>query len=392
MSALNQQPYRGEIAAEPLAIEWPNLVDAFDFLSNPPDEPNPLIEGVLNRGEKMLLGGPAKIGKTWLALDLGTAVATGTPWLGFPTREAKVLFINLELSEWAMHQRLHWILRSKELELKESQMIVWNLRGIRAEIGALAGKLIETLPNDLGLIIPDPIYKTLGDLDENAAGHIASLFGHVDRIGKATGAAMLITHHFAKGAGARAQIDQFSGSSVWVRDPDVLGNIQPHQEKEKLVMSLTIRNGKSPDPIGLDATFPVMKRNNNLDIKLVESAQNKRVPQGFPELSAFMEIFPTAYTIDAPKKALLTAGQIRRKMAERHWKATNYRASIDDAIGEGLLAETKGSLPNQKFFGLPEIVAAYEAHNASPPLVPDTRKKRAMPIANHRKTSRLRNR
>jgi RecA-family ATPase len=94
MNLGNHQPISLEVEVEnSLGCVWPEIVDAADFLANPPPDPEPLIESVLNKGEKMLVGGPAKIGKTWLALDLATAVASATPWLGFQTRRGRVLFI-----------------------------------------------------------------------------------------------------------------------------------------------------------------------------------------------------------------------------------------------------------------------------------------------------------
>lgn len=375
MNLGNHQPISVEVEVEnSLGPVWPRIVDAAEFLANPPPDPEPLIEGVLNRGEKMLVGGPAKIGKTWLALDLATAVASGSPWLGFKTTKARVVFINLELTAWAFFLRLRLMCMAKGITFKPEQLLVWNLRGCTSDMKVLVDRLLANLPSDLGLIVPDPLYKTLGDREENSAGDIAELMSHVDRITEKTGAAVLLTHHFAKGAGARPDIDQFSGSAVFVRDPDVLVNIQPHQEKESRVMTFTVRNGKSPEPVGLLATFPTMTRHTDLDLTRVQGASPKREPkQKTPEMDTFLALFPTAFNEANPEKSLLSSGMIRRRFAERGWRDALYRGVIDEAVAEGLLKTTKGPRANQSLHGLPEIVEAYEKTKTSPPLIANPR-------------------
>ena len=375
MNLGNHQPISLEVeVADSPSCAWPQIVDAADFLANPPPDPVPLIEGVLNKGEKMLVGGPAKIGKTWLALDLATAVASGTPWLGFRTTKARVVFINLELTDWAMFSRLTLVCREKGITLEPEQLLVWNLRGCTSDMKELVDRLLANPPAALGLIVPDPLYKTLGDREENSAGDIAELLSHIDRLTAKTGAAVLLTHHFAKGAGARPDIDQFSGSAVFVRDPDVLVNIQPHQEKESRIMTFTVRNGKSPEPVGLMATFPVMTRNVDLDLTRVQGAPLKREPkQKLPDMDTFLALFPTKFDEANPEKSLLSSGVIRSRFAERGWRDALYRGVIDDAVAEGLLKTTKGPRPRQLLHGLPEVVDAYEKTKMSPPLIANPR-------------------
>lgn len=371
MNLGNHQPISLEVeVADSPSCAWPQIVDAADFLANPPPDPVPLIEGVLNKGEKMLVGGPAKIGKTWLALDLATAVASGTPWLGFRTTKARVVFINLELTDWAMFCRLTLVCREKGITLESEQLLVWNLRGCTSDMKELVDRLLANPPAALGLIVPDPLYKTLGDREENSAGAIAELLSHIDRLTAKTGAAVLLTHHFAKGAGARPDIDQFSGSAVFVRDPDVLVNIQAHQEKESRIMTFTVRNGRSPDPVGLSATFPVMTPNVDLDLTRVQGAPSKKEPkEKLPDMETFLALFPTTFDLANPEQSLLASGTVRGRFAERGWKDALYRGVIDDAVRKGRLKSVKGPRANQQLHGLPEVVEAYEKAITSPPLI-----------------------
>ncbi len=66
-----------------------------------------LVDGLIKRGDFVLLAGRPKSGKSWLLLQLAQALDTGTPFLGRDTVQAKVLFIALEDGERRVHERLH---------------------------------------------------------------------------------------------------------------------------------------------------------------------------------------------------------------------------------------------------------------------------------------------
>ena len=87
--------------------DLPAMEDAAELISKPIDLPPDVIEGVLHRGAKMVLGGGSKTFKTWTLIDLAISVATGTSWLGkFPTKRGRVLYINLELQGAFFAKRL----------------------------------------------------------------------------------------------------------------------------------------------------------------------------------------------------------------------------------------------------------------------------------------------
>ena len=62
-------------------------------------EPRLLVHGLLHQGTKAILGGSSKTGKTWLLMDLAISVASGTPFLSWPTTAGRVLFVNMEIQE-----------------------------------------------------------------------------------------------------------------------------------------------------------------------------------------------------------------------------------------------------------------------------------------------------
>ena len=68
--------------------------------------PPQVIHGLLHVGSKMLLGGTSKSMKSWTLLEMALCVAGVTPWWGFPTTKARVLYVNFELPEWALVRRI----------------------------------------------------------------------------------------------------------------------------------------------------------------------------------------------------------------------------------------------------------------------------------------------
>ena len=67
------------------------------------------------------------------------------------------------------------ICKQKGVTLEPDAFVLLNLRGWDVNMTLLAPKLAELAGEGFGLIIPDTVYKTLGDRDENSAGDIAGL-------------------------------------------------------------------------------------------------------------------------------------------------------------------------------------------------------------------------
>ena len=78
-----------------------------------------VVEGLIPDRTSTMLSGDGGTGKSLLALQLGVAVATGTPWLGLPVEEAPVLFITAEDDMDELHRRLADICSASGLEWED---------------------------------------------------------------------------------------------------------------------------------------------------------------------------------------------------------------------------------------------------------------------------------
>ena|SRR5437899_12785018 len=69
-------------------------------------------------------------------------------------------------------------------------------------------------------VVLDPVYKLLGDRDENANGDVGNLMNEFEQLASRTDAAVVLAHHFAKGdSTVKEAIDRISGVGAWGRDP-----------------------------------------------------------------------------------------------------------------------------------------------------------------------------
>ena len=189
----------------------------------PPKRAPVLIDGILRRGHTMLVTARSKAGKTFLMLQLGVAVATGTSWLGRQCQQGRVLFVNPEVDPPSAENRLHDVAEAvaANLETVCANVDFWHLRGHAQGIEDTARALFSRVRRgEYALIILDSVYELYSG-DENSAEDARRFFHGIDRISKQLGCAVAMTHHHAKGIRADLDaLDRGSGSGVFGRKPD----------------------------------------------------------------------------------------------------------------------------------------------------------------------------
>ncbi len=198
-------------------------------LKNPPDLAPELISGILRVKHKCCIVGPSKAGKSFLLIELAIAVAEGARWLGYPCRQGRVLYINLELDRNSCTRRFVDVYAALGIEPAHVSFIDrWNLRGRTMPLDKLTPRLIRRAEKrGYELVIIDPIYKVLTG-DENSASEMAAFCNLFDRISNDCDCAVVYCHHHSKGSqGDKRSMDRASGSGVFARDPDALIDLLP---------------------------------------------------------------------------------------------------------------------------------------------------------------------
>jgi hypothetical protein len=253
---------------------------------SPMEEPPQLVAGLLHRGSKLVLGGSSKSNKTWSLLDLAMSVAAGSKWWGFDTIAGRVLYVDFELQEWAFRRRVEVIADKRGMKMQPGRFQFLNLRGRKVSIREIA----KHVPNDLSLIVLDPIYKVMAGLDENKAGDIGIIMGEIEALAIESGAAVAFGAHYSKGnQAAKDSIDRISGSGVFARDPDAILSLTRHEEDDCFTVEPTLRNFAPVDPFVVRWHFPVMERDGDLDPARLRQAGGRPAQHNENELLALVQ-------------------------------------------------------------------------------------------------------
>lgn len=256
----------------------PEIVPLRQFAETALPPPPQVIDGILHRTCKMILGGTSKSNKSWCLLDLAISVAAGQPWWGRQCAKLPVIYINFELHPWAVAQRVVALCSARpECHDIADTLHLWNLRGHNADLTLLRPKLEEQLAQyQFGLIILDPAYKVLGNRDENANGEIANLMNELEALARSSGAAVVVSHHFAKGDSTLKEAgDRLSGAGAWVRDPDSILIMTPHEEPDCFTVTSILRNLPRLPEFVVAWQFPLMRLAADLNPDALRRPQSK---------------------------------------------------------------------------------------------------------------------
>ena len=229
-----------------------------------------LIDGILHRGTKMVLGGGSKSYKTWTLLNLAASVASGTPWFGHDTVDTglDVIYLNFEVPELFFWTRVRSVCNAMGLEEIPDNLVIWSLRGQTDCLQTVLMAMKDRMTNGCALLVIDPIYKALGGRNENSAGDIGQLMNEVEAIAEQTGAAVAFGAHYSKGNQAEKDpLDRISGSGVFARDPDTIMGLTAHEEENCYTVDTILRNFPNIDPYVIEWEFPLFKRKNELDAR-----------------------------------------------------------------------------------------------------------------------------
>jgi hypothetical protein len=313
--------------------EWIKGNDLFALRSQ---TPGVLIGGesgeedgaLLRQRRKMVIGGSSKMGKTWTLCDLALAVASGGRWLGkFSCHKGVVLYVNLELDGSTAGRRMEWIASCRGIaedgqlpgDVHEN-LLTWNLRGKCYDLSIMlsaARQRIKDVPGGLRLIILDPIYKTYGGRDENAAGDMAALMLELEQFADECGAAIAFAAHFSKGnQSGKEAIDRISGSGVIARDPDAILTFTSHEEENCFVLDANLREFAPVRPTVFEWTCPVLMPRDDLDPARLRQPGKVAVSKAPDRAAAVRKVLDTYGPEMESRSALVAAIKADKKFPD----------------------------------------------------------------------------
>jgi hypothetical protein len=220
-------------------------------LADVPAERRWLVEDLWGDQAVGIVGGEPKCCKSFLALDLAVAVASGAPCVrrfAVP-RTGRVLLFAAEDALHVVRQRLAGIARAAGHTLTDLDIQVITAPTVRLDVerdrDALAATVAKLRPR---LLVLDPFVR-LHRVDENLSGDVAPLLAYLRELQRRYHLAVVLVHHARKG-GAKMRAGQaLRGSSEFHAWGD--SNLYLRRHGEQLTLSVEHRAAASISAVQL---------------------------------------------------------------------------------------------------------------------------------------------
>jgi hypothetical protein len=322
----------------------------------------PMIDGLLRRGQVGNLVSTSKAYKTFLMLMLAICMAMRKLWLDcFPTAGGKVLILDLELQQPDIVRRVAEIMRAMHAPPEIADAIdVLSFRGRDGSIDNIEKMLLAMQPRSYSLVILDPLYKTYpAQFDENSNAQMTALYRRFERIAEHLDCALMIVHHATKGGQSEKRVvDVGAGAGSQSRSADCHVALREHETEGCVIFDAKVRSFRPPDPLVLRFNYPLWERDLALDptaLKSGKASRNADKPQPQPKEK------PAPWTVEKFAGMFITAEPQRRTLIEARARQAEIKNRDVAALIEMALAEKKAFRWN-----FPKDNAAYIAKVEQP--------------------------
>lgn len=287
-----------------------------------------LIEGLWAAEAVGIIGGEPKCCKSFLALDMAVAVASGAPCLRrFPVvRKGRVLLFAAEDALAVVRQRLDGICAVAGLALAELDVQVITAPTLRLDLELDRNHLDDTVralrPM---LLILDPFVR-LHRIDENISAEVAPLLDYLRSLQRRYQTAVVLVHHARKGAAHLRAGQALRGSSELHAWGDSNLYLRRTGEGDSLALAIEHRAAASSEGLALQ----LLARGDGLALHVDDHAAQEPSqappPNTLDRIEAILASAPAplslkalraqakmrAATVSDAVAALVTQGRARR--------------------------------------------------------------------------------
>jgi len=214
-----------------------------DIVNDDSEPPPPIIDdGVLLDRSLLLIVGQPKANKSFLALNMGVAIASGTDFAGFTVVDKhRVLFLSAEGGYYSNRERIKTITADiDEADLHEiffSTKVVPDL-GNDADDTIFKECIEKYKPK---VLILDPFIR-FHTADENSSSSMSNIFAKIRKLIDGHDIAVILVHHEGKNASKGGR-----GSSVIHAEYDSCIKIRK-QKNAKHKVEFDMRHVETPEP------------------------------------------------------------------------------------------------------------------------------------------------
>ena len=343
----------------------PSFKSVRSLLADHPDLHPPVIDGLLRQGETLNIIAPPKRNKSWLAMSLGLAVATGRDWLGFPTRQGKVLILDNELHLATFANRIPRVANALGIDLMSvgDNLCVESLRGRLGDILQMAPYFDLLRPYGFKLIIIDSLYRFLPvGADENSNAGMAQVYNALDRYAQELGCAIVVIHHSSKGSQAgKALTDVGAGAGALARAADAHLILREHEVEGAVAVEAVTRSFPPPEPFCMRWDFPVWMLAPDLDPTLLRTSWVRRkTPPRAQEVEPKPEVTLDSYLNACASEPPCIADELLDEAARTlGLSRAEAKRWFNKARAAGRLHEWKfGAANKRKYATVPQPAAA----------------------------------
>lgn len=190
-----------------------------DQLGSDYEAPDELVEGLMTIGSLVVVYGDSNSGKTFWALSVATAIATGSNCYGRKTDPGLVVYLASEAPA-SIRSRMQAIKKFYGCNLENLAMVPVQMNFYSGaqdanDVIELVRAIEQIKGKPVRLIIGDTLARMSAGANENSGEDMGPVMARFDQVAAATGAAMMIIHHNGKDAargargwsGIRAHID-----------------------------------------------------------------------------------------------------------------------------------------------------------------------------------------
>lgn len=320
------------------------------MITDHPHQHDPVVDGLLRRGETANIIAAPKAGKSWLAYGLAFSVVTGQPWLGqFPCRTGRVLLIDNELHPPTIASRMAYVGRTLGLAPEEWQdeIGVLSLRGRLMDLHGIAAIVERLEAGRYSLVILDAWYRSIpAGTSENDNASVMGLYNTIDHAAARANAAWVNIHHSTKGSQTdRAITDVGAGAGSQSRAADAHIVLRPHEEEGVVVLEAVVRSFPPVAPLALRWEHPLWRPATDVDPALLRGrltrADQRKADADKAGLDAILDALLKA---DGPltlRKAMAATGMGQQRLAKLcHRLATDGHITIGEATYHGQTTTT----------------------------------------------------
>lgn len=359
MTAISPQVFTEQCDGDPEREEtladlmWSRLLTVEQLRHLPPAEP--LVDGVLFQNTLSVLYGKRGEAKSFVALDLGLCVATGTWWHRHQVAAGPVLYVVAEgasgisrrVDAWLEAQRLH--------SATEFRAYPGAVNLFRTDQAAALADVATRL--GARLVIIDTLARSAVGAEENSAKDMGIVVDNAETIRRRSGACVVLVHHTRKDGLVMRGSGSIDGAAETMIECSMTGQ------------RITLRSEKAKDTREFNPIALYLQPIANSCVVVSNVAATS---DGLPESRAtVLDLFGATFGAIGATKADLRDTVIETLKVDR---STAYRA-INDLVTLGLLRNTGSKerpflvLPEPAEVATSQTVASHETQSShAPPL------------------------